>query len=237
MISEEDFAAAARDSDPSMAFVRLETRFREALKSNLERSDSIYSQNAAIREYMNHTIAAARFFNFDLLDFFKVPDPNDAAIDDTYQQFTAAVDLARIRAPLEYSVGLSNTDKDKLRFYVAQMKTIIDDAKLPEDKRDALMNILNKFLAEVDRNRAPWNIFADFVINLATIGGEAAKKLEPARKWINSIANLLGHNKEIENSQPRLPKPEQKKIEDNRPKTEPKLKPKQPNDMDDEIPF
>jgi hypothetical protein len=241
MITEEDFAEAASTADPALAFVRLETRFRGVLKKSIDGgSDNNYAYGMAVAEYMNHTIAVAQFFNFDFLDSFD-PEPNDATIADMYGRFTMRVDafkvrvqLAQIRTPMEYSVGLSTTDKVKLRFFVEQMKTVIDDAKLPEEKRDELMNILNDFLAAADRNRAPWNIFADFVIKLASVGGEAAKKLEPVRQWIDSIANLLGHNKEIENSQPKLPKPERKKIEDSRPKSEPQAK---PSDVDDEIPF
>lgn len=73
MISEEDFAAAASDSDPNMAFLRLESRFRQVLKDNLDRSDNNYSYGIAIGEYINHTIAAAQYFNIDILDFFEVP--------------------------------------------------------------------------------------------------------------------------------------------------------------------
>jgi hypothetical protein len=51
--------------------------------------------------------------------------------------------------------------------------------------------LINAFLAEVDRDRTPWDKFADLVIGLAHIGGEVAKELEPACKLINSIAHLL----------------------------------------------
>ena len=114
-----------------------------------------------------------------------------------------------------------------------QIKDVIDTAGLPEDKRDGLMNKLNKF-GEVDRNRTPLNVFGDLVIYLANVGGDAAKKLEPARKWVDSIAALLRHNKEIENSLPKLVKPQQRGIEDGRPKVSRLPK---PGDMDDEIPF
>jgi len=69
--------------------------------------------------------------------------------------------------------------------------------------------LINAFLAEADRDRAPWDKFADLVICLAHIGGEVAKELEPARKLINSIARLLGRAKEFEDSAPKLPPPEQ----------------------------
>lgn len=241
MIDEADFAAAAGANDPNMAFARLETQFRKALNANLEASQNNYSYGAAIGEYMNHTLATAQYFNLDFLDFFEVPDPDDDNIGDKFRRFTTLVDsfkvrvqLEYVRSPIEFSVGLSNADKQKIRFYVEQMKSVIDAAKLTEEKRDALHNKLNKFLAEVDRNRAPWTRFGDIVIYFANVGGEAAERLEPARKWIDSIAKLLGHNKEIENSQPKLAKPEKRKIQDQRPQP---ATGKKRVDLDDEIPF
>jgi hypothetical protein len=218
MIDEADFEAAVGASDPNMAFARLETQFRKALNAN-----------------------AAQYFHLDFLDFFEVPDPDGDKISDTFRRFTTLVDAFKVRAqleyvrsPMEFSVGLSNADKEKIRFYVEQMKLVIDAASLAEQKRDALYDKLNKFLAEVDRNRAPWTRFGDIIIYLASVGGDAAEKLEPARKWIDSIAKLLGHNKEIENSQPKLPKLEKKQIQDQRWQF---AGGKKRDDLDSEIPF
>jgi hypothetical protein len=247
MISEEDFQAAAETADPELAFVRLESRFRQALSENLNNIDGNYAYRAAVIEYMNHTIAAAQYLGLDFLDFFELPTPDDNDINETHRKFTTVIDAFRVRVqlqnvrkPIEFSVGLSATDKDKLRFFVGQMKTIIDEANLTPEKREALFNKLNKFLEEVDRNRASWERFADLVVTVASVGGEAAKKLQPLRELIDSIARLLGHNKDIENSRPRLPKSEQGKIEDKRPtqtKAQSKPMPRKRGEMDDEIPF
>jgi hypothetical protein len=59
MITEEDFAAAV-GVEPSMAFVRLERRFREVLQRNLNNTDNSGAYDSYIIEYMNHTIATAK---------------------------------------------------------------------------------------------------------------------------------------------------------------------------------
>lgn len=248
MIPEEDFAEVAGILEPELAFVRLETRFRKALETNLENSQSNEAFESYVIEYMNHTIAAARFLNLDLLDFWEVPHPGSTnEIHARYRAFITEIDyykvqiqLACLRGPREFSVGLSTTDKERLRFFVQQIKEVIDEAHLSDDKREALFNKLNAFLAEVDRNRAPWDRFSDIVIGIAAVGGKAAEKLEPARKWLDSIARLLGNNKEVENSQPQLPKPTIKKIEHRRQISDQSGKnsaAQKRGDMDDEIPF
>jgi hypothetical protein len=248
MISEADFAEVAATEEPELAFVRLESRFRKTLEDNLESSQNNVTYEAYIIEYMNHTLAAARFFNLDILEFWTVPEPGTAdEIYKRYQQFTTEIDyykvqvqLTHLRRPKDFSVGLSTTDKEKIRFFIEQIKTVIDKAGLSTEKREALFNKLNAFLAEVDRSRASWDKFSDIVIGIATLGGNAAEKLEPARLWIDSIAKLLGNNKEVENSQPHLPKPSTKRIENHSQRSsqsENQPTSQRGRDPDDEIPF
>jgi hypothetical protein len=67
--------------------------------------------------------------------------------------------------------------------------------------------------------------------------GQGFKKLEPARKWIDSIAALLGRAKEVEDSlRPTLPRPqERKELEPPRAQLAPPERKR--NDLDDDIPF
>lgn len=246
MISEEDFATIDI-RDPQMAFATLETRFRKALETNLENSQSSEAYNSYIIEYMNHTIAAARFLELDILQEWSVPSRNTSDLNEKYHAFITEFDyykvqirLAQLRTSVAYSVGLSGADKVKMHFYVEQMKGIIDAANLTQEKRHELYDKLNKFLKAVDQNRAPWERLGDLVVGFSTVTGESLEKLEPARKWIDSIAKLMGHNKEIEDSLPQLPRPPLKKIE-HKPEEAPVVTKKpavaKRDDLDDEIPF
>jgi hypothetical protein len=113
-----------------------------------------------------------------------------------------------------------------LRRYVSEIKRLIDGASLMQWKKERPYDLMNSFLAEVDRDGAPWDRFADLVVGLAYLGGEAAKDLKPARELVDSIARLLGRSREIEDSAPKLPGP---------PKRIPP--PKERDTPDDEIPF
>jgi hypothetical protein len=150
--------------------------------------------------------------------------------------FKVQVQIDHARSYNRFSVALDPTEKDKLRNYVAQIKKVIEECSLAQPKKERLYDKINNFLAEVDRDRTPYDQFADLVINLAHLGGEAAQELEPARKLINSIARLLGRAKEFEDSAPTLaPSPKHRQIP-----APQKTLPPPPNkdgDMEDDIPF
>jgi hypothetical protein len=104
-------------------------------------------------------------------------------------------------------------------------------------KREALLVKLAELEKEVSRDRFQYKIFAAFIIEASGVVGEAAKRLEPARKLIDSISHLLYGAKQSE--QQSLPSPSTpKQIEPPRTKPTPP-RPSRPSrgDMDDDIPF
>jgi hypothetical protein len=221
MIPPDEYAAAVRGNDPELAFIRLESKYRDVLNKKLEDSDNSNVYEAYVIEYMNHTIAAARALGLDLLDQWTVPahSARGLSIHDYFKDFTTAVDHFKVQVQIDharsynrFSVALDTAEKDKLRNYVAEIKKVIEQSSLAQPKKERLYDKINNFLAEVDRDRTPYEQFADLVINLAHLGGEAAQELEPARKLINSIARLLGRNKEFEDSAPTLPPSKSRQI-------------------------
>src|SRR5260370_26173593 len=143
--------------------------------------------------------------------------------------------ISRVQHDRKYSVALTAVDKDRIRHYVNQIKAIIDNGTIPISKKDSLNNKLNYFLREVDKIRTSLESFIDLEIGLATIGGQSAKELEPARKWLDSISRLIGNYRDIEDADRALLPPKE------RPRIEPpKLRlppPDQPPTFDDQLPF
>jgi hypothetical protein len=159
----------------------------------------------------------------------------------TYRNFLTVVDhykvqiqISHVRQPNRHSVALDETAKLKIRHYVEQIKLVIDSSHLTQDKKEALYDKVNAFLAGVDSDRTKLEKFTDLVIKLAHTGGEVAEELEPARKWIDSIARLLGFAQESESTQRALPSTKVRKLKHQRqlPKPAPRR-----DDLDDEIPF
>ncbi|HEV7877098.1 hypothetical protein [Bradyrhizobium sp.] len=237
MLSDDDYIEAIRGNTPEMAFVKLEAKFRQKMNDDLKDNDESGFFDACALEYINHCLATAKALDLDFLDPWTLPSGKRQQLWDHYRDLLVAIDnfkvqiqVANARGVLRYSVGLSHDDKEKLRRYVDEIKTIVDNAPLDGWKKDRLYNLINAFLAEVDRDRAPWDRFADLVIGLAHLGGQAATELRPVRELIDSIARLLGRTKEIEDSTPKLPKSTPRRIpapSKDRPKP----------DVDDDIPF
>jgi hypothetical protein len=148
------------------------------------------------------------------------------------------VNAPRVR---KNSVGLDGNTKIKIYHYVSQIRNAIEAAELPDSKRDALYSKLNIFVSEVDKVRTGLEAGMAVYIAICDGIGQGFKKLEPARRWVDSIAALLGRAKEVEDSlRPSLPPPlERKRLEP------PQLKlpspaepqPRPIHDLDDDIPF
>ncbi|MHC2436335.1 hypothetical protein [Bradyrhizobium sp. USDA 4451] len=242
MIAEEDFAAVA-DCPPDLAFARLEKKFRDRLEMNLEHTQNNNSWAHYIIEYMNHTSAAAEVLGLDFLDFFVIPDNNNTSgLDDVYNAFVRAVDNYTVRAHIRNvrvgpstSLPLDENDKKHIRAYVTKIKEIVEASALEIGKKETLMNRLNAFLAEVDRDRTSMQRFSDFIMSLAKTTADATEELEPTWKWARLIAAIFGVRYDAENA--KLPPPK-KNIEPPKPKLPP---PRRANgasrDMDDDIPF
>jgi hypothetical protein len=248
MISDDEIVAAlaASRGQAELAFVYLERNFRDTLNKNLSKLDDqsgFEASNSYYIEYMNHTIAAAKALELGILQDQKLPSHSSKYdLFERYRDFSVEVDhysfqmrLAHARHQEKYSVALNDNDKRKIRHYVDQIKMVIDASPLETDKKQALFDRINDFIAELDRDRTRLESFSHFVITLAHTIGEAATELEPVKDLIQSIARVLGLSKEREDSAPRLPPSRTRQIEG--PKRDELPQVSKRDDLDDEIPF
>lgn len=248
MISDEELEGLP--SDPELAFVRLEQIMREKLQKEeeYEKDNNAYDADTYRIEYMNKIAAAAKAFGIEALSEIEIPKcdrQNYSLFLDKYRQFVADIDHVTIQirihaaqADREGTVGLDDVERTKVHHFIQQIRTVIESADLPDDKRNALFEKLNKFAAEVDRRRTKLQSGMAVIIAVCDGIGQGFKKLEPARQWIDSFAALLGHAKaDEERAERRLPSPsERKKIEPPKrrlPPPSPRLR----EQLDDDIPF
>ena len=242
MITDEELAELPED--PELAFVEFEKIVRARLYEGEEKATREEYNNESIRlEYISKVVAAARIYGISALEGSKVPTVQ-SNISSAYVQFISDVDhittqIRILHAPRnrQNSVGLNANAKTKIYHYVEQIRTAIEKAELPEQKRDILYKKLNGFVLEVDKNRT--NLQAGMAIYIAVCDGigQGFEKLEPARKMIDLIAALLGRAKDIEDSlRPSLPpSAERKQLEAPRMKLAPPEQ--QGGDLDDDISF
>jgi hypothetical protein len=203
MITDEEIEQLPEE--PELAFVEFEKILRTRTDEMLDRaaSDNLSLTNYYV-EYMNKVAAAAMTFRIEGLKHLKVPRVDSTTYGE-YQQFSADVDFfttqIRIRRAgrnRQNSVGLDGNTKAKIHSYIQKIRSVLDKAELPEGKRDLLFGKLDAFVLEVDKARTNLQSIAVVYLTICTVIGEGFNKLEPVRRFINSIATLIGKAKENE---------------------------------------
>lgn len=226
------------DND-ELAFLKLESAFREQCDNNAfqieQNEERGYVAADVYIRYMRQTSAAAAELGLGIANELFVPSATGFAIGD-YRDFVGKIDhyrtalqIRHARRSKGYSVKFDAKTKLVIAHHLAQIREIIIVLEVDDWKKESLLNCLNNLQIEVDKDRSGYEVLGAFVIESAGILGEAAEKLEPIRKIIDSVAGLVWGTKHAEQT-PRLSAP-------STPKQIPAPKTKPLKDFDDEIPF
>lgn len=241
MITDEEIADLPED--PQLAFVTLERILRERVQEEERHADQNHDVESFRIEYINRTVAAAKIYDIDALSQWKVPRVGEN-IYRAYIQFTHDVDYVTMQIRIQTapqkkrgSVGLDQNDKTKIHHYIGNIKEIVDKSDLIEDKKDKLYEKLNDLALEVDKNRTRLETVAAVFMTLCSGIGQGFSKLEPARRWLDSIATVMERAKDLENiAQPKIPPPSARKRLEAPRKQLPESK-ALTDELDDDIPF
>ena len=243
MISDDELLDLP--DDPELAFVQCERKLRESLLEKLRDTESYDGDRSYKIGYINQVVGIAKALDLPIFDEYDVPTL-DRPTHSFYEQFLQDVDhftvqirMRHARRVKRYSVALDHATKSKIRHHLEQIKEMVDRLGVSERKKGALYSKINALVEEVDKDRTRFDAAMALILEVASIGSEAAEKLEPARRWIDSIARLLGRAKEAEDAAaPRLPAPkERKRIEPPRRHLPEEERQRTVDDLDDEIPF
>lgn len=238
MIADDDYFDLPEDAE--LAFIQLEKKFRAQLDERLDKADNDSPVFQYYQEYINSTLAAAKGLHIDYLSKFETP-VSDSQIYDEYrafslavQEFTMQIRIRHSRRAKRYSVALDSAAKEKIKHHLTQLKELTEKLEISTAKRESILAKIAALEEELQRERTRFEVVAAFILECATVAGEAGEKLEPWRKWIDSIANLIGVAKGKDSQNPALPAPEErKKIEP--PKRQ--LPPPRDDRLDSDIPF
>lgn len=206
MITDEEIEQLPED--PELAFVEFERIMRDRTNVAIERTPYDNEGTSLIEsyrlEYINKVVGAARVYNIDGLKQSQVPRM-DANVYEEWRQFMSDVDYVTIQIRIRHaphnrqnSVGLDGNTKAKIHGYVQKIRIVLDKAELPEPKRDLLFAKLDAFVIEVDKARTSIQPLASAWLSVCTYIGEGFNKLEPARRFLDSIGALMGKAKEAE---------------------------------------
>jgi hypothetical protein len=231
--------------DPELAFLYLEDQFNQELESAEQKNwgdggppDRIFI------EYMAKTLSAVQELQLDALQSWQTPLTGDFQLGNYLNfrhdvlQYRTRLEIRFGRRARAFSVKLSAKDKRTIHHYITKIRELIIFVELQELKKERLLNKLSSFENEVDRDRTRLDTFGATLVALAGYGAEVIEKLEPARKWLDSIGALIhGAKEQEEAAAPFLPAAERRRIE-----AEPPVTPKQDlgslaDELDDEIRF
>jgi hypothetical protein len=130
----------------------------------------------------------------------------------TYLNFTKDVKNYCTRLEIRYgrrvqgfSVRFDGAAKTTIHNYVTKIREVVETLEVDAPKKEALFKRLIAFTEEVDRDRTRLEAFGELVLSVSSIAGQAAEKLEPIRRWVDSIANLINGSRENEPEMKRLP--------------------------------
>lgn len=242
MISDDELLNLP--DDPELAFVQYEDSLRKKLHVEIAASEGDETEDVR-RDYVNHVLAAAKAFDVEDLRDWHVP-PVDDRIFGFYNQllsevtnYTVQIRIRHSRRVKRYSVALNSAARQKIRHHLGKIKQTIDRLDVSQSKKEALFGKIAALEDEVNRDRTRFDAIMALVLETANTGGEAARRLEPVRKFIDSITGLIKEAKDDEDTaSPRLKAPnERKRIEGPHKKTAAPDDNEQVVDLDDEIPF
>jgi hypothetical protein len=223
--------------DPESAFLVLEAEFHQEYQEEVERADNNSWADEARLKYAGKVRAAIEELNIDF-NFF-MPDFSDIRADyDRFQTFRREIEalvtkirIRKSRANTQNSVKLNSNTKTKLRQLLERIKETILLLDESDDKREALLRRAAALEDEINRDRTRFDAMAALWIALCDKTGAGFEKLEPARKWIDSLANLVAQAKSFEGDVPSLPRSQPPK------QIEPPKQFSNSQPADDEIPF
>lgn len=231
----EEFFSDLPD-DNNLAFIKLHSDFKKEFEFNLQGSDSNFRYHAA--NYMNNTLAAASALDVVELGNFGVTPSNAKRFDDDFAHFSIAVENIVIQIKIKYSrrntamsVGLTVEQKSKIHILIDKIREEIECSSAVTAKKEKLYKIISALALEVDKSRTGLERFGDLARGLSSVSKELADGAEPWWKWFKLI---MGEVDEAKESEPALPKPEERKKLEAPRKQLPKP---DTNDLDDEIPF
>jgi len=215
MITDDELFNLPEDKE--LAFLEIEQILLNNFNEEKKKKWSLINEASARLEYMSSVMAAVEGLELDILREWEISSAGFAS--HNFGKFLSNVKHHKLKIRIKsqprnrrYSVSLDGATKTKIHHYIHLIKTILEESELSEEKKESLYKKINDFINEVDKNRTGFQAGMALLVSMTSAIGEAVEKLEPARKWVDSIAALLGKAKEAEEAlRPGLPTSEQLK--------------------------
>jgi hypothetical protein len=216
-ILTEEFLAELPD-DPrvafGMVFRRAEDYIARALGSVDEsESSSWYAYETAQHTAMNTIIAVARQYEIEPFASMAVP-PRKGFKSDQFDEFKVDLDHYAAQLVLDNSIRnkrdaitIEPKVKDRLRQHVHGIKTLIDQADMPEPRRAALHKKIADFEAALEKPRVNVVTLAGLLVAITTITANIAvlADSQALNKLVGTAVSVIGQAKAVDEAKRELP--------------------------------
>jgi hypothetical protein len=170
MIDENDLEDAALASkEPQQRFRFIEQLAAKRLTSMRHNDDTMIYDDF---DYMCAVLSAAKAFEIDELTPWQLPSRSEAGWSTTCRDFRAAATQVSMRILFEYasrpdrdpySVALDPATKQKLRFFIEQLRSVVDAEPIADWKKQGLYDAIANLEAEIEKARTPFGALFDVV--------------------------------------------------------------------------
>jgi hypothetical protein len=232
-------------ADPEQAFLALEKAFRADVEDSIVQAGEQEDITPQFVAYMSRVLAAVAELGLETNFHPEIPLVQNVGFQN-YVNFTQEVrhyctrlEIRNARRVQGHSVRFDSAARQKIHHFLTQVRELVEKLEIGDKRRDRLFTKISALELEVDRARTRLEAFGELVIEAASDIGEAAEKLSPVRKILDSIAKVIHGTKE-ENEvedQKRLPAPKEQKRIEHQTKPDAKSGGGFSREMDDEIPF
>jgi hypothetical protein len=232
-----DYIYADLPEDPELAFLKLEAHFRAECDRQLQKAGQNDRTDVIYVDYIAQVLAAIGALGLQTEFRSEVPSIEDVNYN-TYLDFNKDVMHYRTMLRIQngqrtqgYSVQFDETAKRKVHHHLDQVLEIFNKLEIEDTKREKLISRLSDLQSEVNQPRTRFDRFAALSMEVSGVVGDAIE-----RSKVIEIMDAIGRvfwgaqtEKQKQLPAPQLPKT----IEP----PKPRIAPRTPSDMDDDIPF
>lgn len=216
-ILTEEFLAELPD-DPQMAFGMVLRRADEYLAKALRavdenESNSWYGYTTAQHTAMNTIIAVAK--RYQIQPFASMVLPTRKRFEsEHFDEFKVDLDHYAAQLLLDNSIrgkrdaiAMEEKTKDRLRQHVLAIKTLIDQAEMPEPRRAALHKKIADFEAALEKPRVNIAMLAQVLVGILAGAASVAQLTDSPtmQRLVATIMSTIGEAKAVDEEKRELP--------------------------------
>jgi len=241
--------------DPQIAFMTLVRNAQRCLRDETAKLDPDnqyeWQQIDELRHsFMNVVLAAAK--RLEIEPFMDMEVPTLSAFRDTdHRQFRADLDHYLTQLMLDNSirnkrdsVEILPKSKDRIRTYIHNLRTCLEQANMTEAKREALLKKLDQFEHELEKRRLSFLAVTRVALEVLALPGGVWASVEIANRLVTNVMQVVAEAKAAEEETRQLPpvmppkalSPPRRALPPEPPRST-RPQPSFDTDLDDDVPF